>query len=99
MAKRIMKSIEHKGNAIEAWNFGDLTEAPEEEMSMIPSPDKHWCHVRWKFCGLRQFPLYLRLETAQGIFIDFKNGIGTSTQKIPFGIAQIGKAFRNEITP
>ena len=38
MAKRIMKSIEHKGNAIEAWNFGDLTRAPEEEMSMIPSP-------------------------------------------------------------
>jgi glycyl-tRNA synthetase len=42
---------------------------------------------------------YLRPETAQGIFINFKNAIGTSRQKIPFGIAQIGKAFRNEITP
>jgi len=42
---------------------------------------------------------YLRPETAQGIFINFKNVLATSRQKIPFGIAQIGKAFRNEITP
>jgi glycyl-tRNA synthetase len=43
--------------------------------------------------------VYLRPETAQGIFVNFENVQQTSRQKIPFGIAQIGKAFRNEITP
>jgi glycyl-tRNA synthetase len=42
---------------------------------------------------------YLRPETAQGIFTNFANVLNTSRRKIPFGIAQIGKAFRNEITP
>jgi glycyl-tRNA synthetase len=41
--------------------------------------------------------LYLRPETAQGIFVNFLNVQKTTRQKIPFGIAQIGKAFRNEI--
>jgi glycyl-tRNA synthetase len=43
--------------------------------------------------------IYLRPETAQGIYVNFLNVQQTSRQKIPFGIAQIGKAFRNEITP
>ncbi len=43
--------------------------------------------------------IYLRPETAQGIFVNFPNVVDTSRQQIPFGIAQIGKAFRNEITP
>ncbi|MDR2579612.1 MAG: glycine--tRNA ligase [Fibromonadaceae bacterium] len=43
--------------------------------------------------------VYLRPETAQGIFINFKNVVDSSRQKIPFGIGQIGKSFRNEITP
>ena len=43
--------------------------------------------------------VYLRPETAQGIFVNFKNVLQTTRQKLPFGIAQIGKAFRNEITP
>ncbi|MCB0307956.1 MAG: glycine--tRNA ligase [Bdellovibrionales bacterium] len=43
--------------------------------------------------------VYLRPETAQGIYVNYQNVLGTSRQKIPFGIAQIGKAFRNEITP
>ena len=67
------------------------------------------------FTGIRQFnlmfktfqgvtedsksELYLRPETAQGIFVNFKNVQRTSRKKIPFGIAQIGKSFRNEITP
>lgn len=67
------------------------------------------------FTGIRQFNLmfetyqgvteesksaiYLRPETAQGIFVNFKNVQRTSRKKLPFGIAQIGKAFRNEITP
>ena len=42
---------------------------------------------------------YLRPETAQGIFVNFNNVQTTSRKKLPFGIAQIGKAFRNEITP
>lgn len=42
---------------------------------------------------------YLRPETAQGIFTNFMNVLTTSARKIPFGIAQVGKAFRNEITP
>ncbi len=67
------------------------------------------------FTGIRQFnlmfktymgvtedsqsELYLRPETAQGIFVNFKSVQRSSRRKIPFGIAQIGKAFRNEITP
>ncbi|MDD6042836.1 MAG: glycine--tRNA ligase [Eubacteriaceae bacterium] len=67
------------------------------------------------FTGIRQFnlmfktfqgvtedsksELFLRPETAQGIFVNFKNVQRTSRKKIPFGIAQIGKSFRNEITP
>jgi glycyl-tRNA synthetase len=67
------------------------------------------------FTGIRQFnlmfktfqgvtedsraELFLRPETAQGIFVNFKNVQRTSRRKIPFGIAQIGKSFRNEITP
>jgi glycyl-tRNA synthetase len=43
--------------------------------------------------------IFLRPETAQGIYVNFLNVQGPSRQKIPFGIAQIGKAFRNEITP
>ncbi|HSK70973.1 MAG TPA: glycine--tRNA ligase, partial [Pyrinomonadaceae bacterium] len=42
---------------------------------------------------------YLRPETAQGIFINFANVLNTSRKKLPFGIAQIGKSFRNEVTP
>lgn len=42
---------------------------------------------------------YLRPETAQGIFTNFANVLNTSRRKLPFGIAQVGKAFRNEVTP
>ncbi len=43
--------------------------------------------------------VYLRPETAQGIFVNFRNVMDSSRLKVPFGIAQVGKAFRNEITP
>lgn len=43
--------------------------------------------------------VYLRPETAQGIFVNFKNIVDTMRMRLPFGVAQIGKAFRNEITP
>ena len=42
---------------------------------------------------------YLRPETAQGIFLNFKNVVDSSRVRVPFGIAQVGKAFRNEVTP
>ncbi|MCL2016128.1 MAG: glycine--tRNA ligase [Defluviitaleaceae bacterium] len=47
----------------------------------------------------KQSTVYLRPETAQGIFVNFKNVQRTSRKKMPFGIGQIGKSFRNEITP
>lgn len=47
----------------------------------------------------RDSEIYLRPETAQGIFVNFKNILQSTRMKIPFGIAQIGKSFRNEITP
>jgi glycyl-tRNA synthetase len=43
--------------------------------------------------------VYLRPETAQGIFVNFKNIVDTMRMRLPFGVAQVGKAFRNEITP
>ena len=42
--------------------------------------------------------VYLRPETAQGMFVNFENVMTTSRKKLPFGIAQVGKSFRNEIT-
>ena len=87
----------------------DLTSFIEE--NKIPCPN---CG-KTNFTGIRKFNLmfktfqgvtedttseiYLRPETAQGIFVDFKNVLRTSRKKMPMGIAQIGKAFRNEITP
>ena len=54
------------------------------------------------FCGVvedKKNEIFLRPETAQGIFINFKNVEKSTRKKLPFGIAQIGKSFRNEITP
>ncbi|HSG47330.1 MAG TPA: glycine--tRNA ligase, partial [Longimicrobiales bacterium] len=83
---------------------------PEVEGGQCPT-----CGTRDAFGEARQFNLmfktfmgpaedsasvvYLRPETAQGIFVNFQNVQTTSRQRVPFGIAQIGKAFRNEITP
>lgn len=111
MAKKILKEQDKKGEKIEAFQFKDLTEVTEEEMGKIPSPGsgKPTLTMPRDFNLMFQTNVgamsdassvaYLRPETAQGIFINFKNALGTSRSKIPFGIAQIGKAFRNEITP
>jgi len=111
MAKQVMKDTPHQGKDIEAFQFRDLTQVSEEEMSMIPSPatGKPTLTMPRDFNLMFQTNVgamsdgssvaYLRPETAQGIFINFKNALGTSRAKIPFGVAQIGKAFRNEITP
>ena len=54
------------------------------------------------YAGLQQTQenlVYLRPETAQGIFLNFRNIVDTSRVKVPFGVAQVGKSFRNEVTP
>lgn len=56
-------------------------------------------HTHMSKTGAEGDVAYLRPETAQAIFLDFKNIVDTVRVKIPFGVAQIGKAFRNEITP
>src|SRR6516225_3709734 len=86
--------------------------APEGGLALVACPN---CGTRGAFTEPRVFNLllrtylgvvedesalaYLRPETAQGIFINFRNVLQTSRKKIPFGIGQIGKSFRNEITP
>jgi glycyl-tRNA synthetase len=90
----------------------DLTEAPLEIIPLLPSPatgkpgsltpPRSFNMMFQTHVGALQDDsaiAYLRPETAQGIFINFKNVIDTGRYKIPFGIAQIGKAFRNEINP
>lgn len=85
---------------------------PENGMADIVCPD---CGTRGKWTEPRDFNMmlrthlgpvedenslhYLRPETAQGIFVDFKNVMTSSRKKPPFGIANMGKSFRNEITP
>jgi len=90
----------------------DMTDATEEEVRLVPSPatGEPGCLTPPRSFNLMfetqvgpyedaSSTSYLRPETAQGIFVNFKNVQTTSRLKIPFGIAQIGKAFRNEITP
>lgn len=95
--------------AIDAWSQEKMTDYIKEKEISCPSCGKH------NFTEIRQFNLmfktfqgvtedtkntvYLRPETAQGIFVNFKNVLRTSRKKIPFGIGQIGKSFRNEIAP
>ena len=99
------------GEAIvcDGWSNEKLEEFIRENNIVCPECGK--CD----FTGIRKFNLmfktfqgvtedkkseiYLRPETAQGIFVNFKNVQRTSRKKIPFGIGQIGKSFRNEITP
>lgn len=110
-SKALLKELDRKGEQAEAFQFKELVEATEEEMGKIPSPasGKPTLTMPREFNLMFQTNVgaltdesavaYLRPETAQGIFLNFKNVLTTSRQKIPFGIAQIGKAFRNEITP
>lgn len=90
----------------------DYTAAKPDEYALIPSPatgkpgsltaPRAFNMMFQTYVGaLRDETAiaYLRPETAQGIFINFKNIVDTGRVKIPFGIAQIGKAFRNEINP
>ena len=94
---------------VDGWSDERLKDYIEQNNIVCPSCGKH------NFTDIRKFNLmfkthagvtedsknivYLRPETAQGIFVNFKNVQRTSRKKVPFGIGQIGKSFRNEITP
>src|SRR5690554_4555597 len=94
---------------IDGWSNAKMEEFIEERTVPCPKCGKH------DFTSIRQFnlmfktfqgvtedsqsELFLRPETAQGIFVNFKNVMRSTRKKVPFGIAQIGKSFRNEITP
>ncbi len=100
-----------KGESItvDGWSNEKMLEFIKENSIPCPECGKH------NFTDIRKFnlmfktfqgvtedstsELYLRPETAQGIFVNFKNVQRTSRKKIPFGIGQVGKSFRNEITP
>jgi glycyl-tRNA synthetase len=96
-------------DAVDSWSNEAMKTYVDEHNINCPSCGAH------NFTDIRQFNLmfktfqgvtedasntiYLRPETAQGIFVNFKNVQRTSRKKIPFGIGQVGKSFRNEITP
>ncbi len=98
-----------EGVVVEAMKDEDMLEFVREHKTPCPNCGK------FDFTDIRKFNLmfkthqgvtedsasevYLRPETAQGIFVNFKNVLRTTRRKLPFGICQIGKSFRNEITP
>ena len=97
------------GGSVDGWSNKEMEEFIAQHGIACPECGKT------DFTSIRQFnlmfktfqgvtedskaELYLRPETAQGIFVNFKNVQRTSRKKVPFGICQIGKSFRNEITP
>jgi len=110
LAKRLKKTA--KGRPVEDFDTTLFTEVAADDYAKILGPDAKEVGTLME---PRQFNLmfptyvgataseddkaYLRPETAQGIFINFKNVVSSSRVKVPFGIAQVGKAFRNEVTP
>ncbi len=97
------------GTNVAGWTNEQMMDYIKEKAIACPQCGKH------NFTDIRQFnlmfktfqgvtedsknELYLRPETAQGIFVNFANIQRTTRKKVPFGVAQIGKSFRNEITP
>ncbi len=97
------------GTNVAGWTNEQMTDYINEKNIPCPNCGAH------NFTDIRQFnlmfktfqgvtedsknELYLRPETAQGIFVNFANIARTTRKKIPFGVAQVGKSFRNEITP
>lgn len=95
--------------SVDAWSQEQMKNFIDEKNICCPTCGKH------NFTDIRQFnlmfktfqgvtedsksELYLRPETAQGIFVNFANIQRTTRKKVPFGVAQVGKSFRNEITP
>ena len=97
------------GTNVAGWSNEQMMDYIKEKSIPCPNCGKH------NFTDIRQFnlmfktfqgitedtksELYLRPETAQGIFVNFANIQRTTRKKVPFGVAQVGKSFRNEITP
>jgi glycyl-tRNA synthetase len=110
-AKKKIKKLA-RGASEDAFEDAPLKDLPVSELARVIGPD---VTEPGTLTEPRQFNLmfktyvgaiqsedsvaYLRPETAQGIFLNFKNVVDTQRVKVPFGIAQIGKAFRNEVTP
>ena len=111
-AKKIKKVEKAHGGYEKSSEAHIYSELNEEERARFTCPD---CGQLGELTEPRQFNLmfetsvgairdddaktYLRPETAQGIFLNYKNVLDTMRVKVPFGIAQVGKAFRNEVTP
>jgi glycyl-tRNA synthetase len=109
--KLIENALADKGieMVVDGLSFAQMANLIQEHHIACPDCGSH------EFTDIRQFDLmfkthqgvtesstneiYLRPETAQGIFVNFKNAQRTMRKKLPFGIGQIGKSFRNEITP
>ena len=95
--------------SVDGWSQEKMMDFINEHNIPCPTCGKHnFTEIRQFNLMFKTFPgvtedakntVYLRPETAQGIFVNFKNVQRTSRKKIPFGIGQIGKSFRNEITP
>ena len=97
------------GKAVDAMSQSEMKEFVEEHNIACPSCGKHnWTDIRQFNLMFKTFQgvtedakntVYLRPETAQGIFVNFQNVQRTTRRKLPFGVCQVGKSFRNEITP
>ncbi|WP_295622013.1 glycine--tRNA ligase, partial [uncultured Intestinimonas sp.] len=94
---------------VDAMSQAEMKDFVEEHQIPCPSCGKHdWTDIRQFNLMFKTFQgvtedakntVYLRPETAQGIFVNFQNVQRTTRRKLPFGVCQVGKSFRNEITP
>ncbi|MES2568999.1 MAG: glycine--tRNA ligase [Verrucomicrobiota bacterium] len=107
-ARKVAKQYYALRGIAEAELLGETTEKVENTTAYNPengslfTPPQMFNLMFKTFIGAAESSenvAYLRPETAQAIFVQFKNVVDTSRQKVPFGICQIGKAFRNEINP
>ena len=106
---RADKLIEDTGVNPAGWSFEKMKAYIDEQDIRCPQcGERNFTDIRTFNLMFKTFQgvtedakneLYLRPETAQGIFVNFANIQRTSRKKVPFGVAQIGKSFRNEITP
>ena len=97
------------GKSVDALSQAEMKEFVEEHNIPCPSCGGHnWTDIRQFNLMFKTFQgvtedakntVYLRPETAQGIFVNFQNVQRTTRRKLPFGVCQVGKSFRNEITP
>ena len=111
-ADKLIEDYNHeKGTdiVVDGWSNQQMEEYIKEHNICCPECEKNdWTNIRQFNLMFKTFQgvtedststVYLRPETAQGIFVNFKNVQRTTRKKVPFGICQVGKSFRNEITP